>query len=111
MIQTLDIAFSISGTKIVLPFSAVCTVTDKPFDGDVVIEYVPDHKVLEYVDAERFVRDTCLQKLTAEELTQAVYEAVMGALKPAFAKVLVDVKHSEAHQPVQVWKQSGAHAI
>lgn len=111
MIQTLDIAFSISGTKITLPFAAVCTVTDKPFGGHVIIEYVPQSKVLEYVDAERFVLETCSKKLTAEGLVQAVFEAVVASLSPAYVKILVDVTHSKAHQPVQVWKESGNRAV
>ncbi|MFA7302172.1 MAG: hypothetical protein WC030_00270 [Candidatus Paceibacterota bacterium] len=38
MLTTLSIPFTISGTTITLPFSAICTVTDKSFGGEVVIE-------------------------------------------------------------------------
>ncbi len=111
MIRTFDIPFSISGTKITLPFSAVCTVTDKPFGGEIIIEYVPEGRVLEYVDAERFVVETCAKHVTAEELTHTVFGAVTASLKPVYVKVVVDVKHSDAHQPVQVWKEGGSRAI
>ncbi len=111
MIQTLNIPFAISGTKITLPFSAVCTVTDKPFGGEVVVQYVPVGKVLEYVDVEAFVGGVCNSKRTAEELAHVVFTEVESSLKPKQLRVLVDVKHSEAHQPVQVWIESENYAI
>lgn len=47
MIKTIPLNFKISGTTIFLPFKAICSVTDKEFSGEVVIEYVPDKKALE----------------------------------------------------------------
>lgn len=103
MIQIIDLNFQISGTKIFLPFQAICSVTDKVFMGDIVIEYNPTDKALEYVDAEKVVTGFTQVKLTAEELTYKVFTEVKDSIKPKYLKVLIDVKKSEAHQPVQVW--------
>ena len=111
MLKTLPIPFEISGTKITLPFSAICTVTDKRFSGEIVIEYVPKGDVLEYVDVEEFTKKICQNKITAEELVHTVYQEVTSSLRLTFLKVLVDVKQSEAHQPVQVWKEGAKDAI
>lgn len=105
MIESLKIDFTISGTKIFLPFKAICSVTDKEFGGEVVIEYVPRQLVLEYVDAERFVNEVCKKNITAEELANTVFNAVDESIKPSYLKVLVDVVDSKAHQPVKVWRE------
>ncbi|MDP2651030.1 MAG: GTP cyclohydrolase I [bacterium] len=105
MAKALDINFEISGTKIFLPFSAICTVTDKEFSGQVIIEYHPNSRVLEYVDIENFVNHVCQKKVTAEELVDQVYREVESSILPKYLKITTDIKHSDAHQPVQVWKE------
>lgn len=105
MIESWEMPFEISGTRIFLPFQAICTLTDKPFGGQVVIEYTPKTKALEYVDAERYLEGLTQNKVTAEELTDKVFNEVEKSISPQYLKVMVDVNHSEAHQPVQVWKE------
>jgi len=101
--KTLDIDFSISGTKITIPFNAICSVTKKGFEGNIIIEYRPDKKVVEYVDIENAIRDITKNKLTVEELANNVFKEVKIAISPKYLKILVDVQRSDAHQPVQVW--------
>ena len=46
------------------------------------------------------------EKLTAEELVNSVFMEITKTIKPQYLKVVVDVKNSEAHQPVEVWIES-----
>lgn len=103
MIETISLNYKISGTKIFLPFKAICSVTDKEFSGDVVIEYHPKDKALEYVDAERAVNEIAKNKITAEDLANMVYTQVKESIKPEYLKIFIDIKHSDAHRPAQVW--------
>ena len=95
-----------SGTKIFVPFRAMCSVTDKEFSGEVVIEYHPKDKVLEYVDAERVINEISKEKTTAEKLNYDIYSIIKKSINPRFLKVTVDVIHSKAHCPVQLWIES-----
>lgn len=101
--KTIDINFLISGTKITIPFSATCSITNKEFEGNVMIEYHPNKKVIEYVDIEKVIKNIIKKKLTVEELAYSVFEAVKIGISPKYLKILVDVHKSKAHQPVQVW--------
>lgn len=101
--KTIDINFPISGTKIIIPFSAICSVTDKTFKGNIVIEYRPNKKVVEFVDMERVIKDITRNRSTIEELAGKIFEAVKTNISPKYLKILVDVHKSDAHQPVQVW--------
>lgn len=101
--KTIEIDFLVSGTKITIPFNAVCSVTDKTFRGDIVVEYRPDKKVVEYIDMEIAIKAITQNKLTAEELANNVFREVKTSIYPKYLKILVDVRKSEAHQPVQVW--------
>ena len=104
--KIIDLDFSVSGTKITIPFKAICSVSDKLFSGNVIIEYIPFFKVIEYIDCEReIIEMTDEKKLTVEQLTYQVFMAIQKAIDPDYLKILVDVIQSDAHQPVQVWKQ------
>ncbi len=103
MIKTIPLKYKISGTSIFLPFKAICSVTDKEFSGEVIIEYSPNKKALEYVDTEKVVNNITGSKITAEDLTHLVYEQVETSIEPKYIKVTVDVKHSDAHRPVKIW--------
>lgn len=106
MINSIPLPYKISGTKITIPFKAICSVTDKEFGGDIIIEYHPTNMALEYVHAEDVVIDISSKKITAEDLVNQVYQEVNDSIKPTYLKVMADVKHSNAHQPVQVWLES-----
>lgn len=101
--KSIQFNFDITGTKIELPFETVCSVTDREFGGLVIIEYRPRNLALEYVDAEQRLRQLCQTDTTAEELAHQVFQETWSSLNPQTLKVIVDVKHSKAHQPVQVW--------
>lgn len=101
--KTIEIDFPVSGTKITIPFDAVCSISDKAFGGNIVIEYHPDKKVVEYVDVENFIKGITKNKLTVEKLTNNVFREVKTNIHPKYLKILVDVHKSKAHQPVQVW--------
>ncbi|MHA1718035.1 MAG: hypothetical protein ACTSXK_00750 [Promethearchaeota archaeon] len=101
--EKIKIDYKISGTKLEIPFSSVCSIIDKPFDGDIIIEYHPIDFILEYVSFEKFIKDVTKNKSTAEELANIIFQKVKNTIKPRYLKVLVDVKKSEAHQPTEVW--------
>lgn len=42
-------------------------------------------------------------KLTAEELANTVFQTVEESINPKYLKIIVDVKKSKVHRPVQVW--------
>jgi len=102
-VDTISIGFRISGTRIFIPFKAICNVTNKEFSGEIVIEYAPKTKVVEYVDMERVVKEISSKKTTAEKLTHDIFSIVKKSINPKYLKVMVDIKHSRAHCPVQVW--------
>lgn len=105
-VDVISIGFKVSGTRIFIPFKAICSVTDKEFSGEVVIEYTPKSKVVEYVDMEEVVKKISSKKTTAEKLANDIYSIVKKSITPKYLKVTVDVKHSKAHRPVQVWIES-----
>jgi NADPH-dependent 7-cyano-7-deazaguanine reductase QueF len=105
--RTVKLYKTITGTKIFLPFSAICTITNKEFGGEVEIEYSPQKLALEYVDTENVIKIFCKNKMTAEEFAQRIFEEVYTSIAPKHLKVLVNVKHSKAHKPVQVWIEKG----
>lgn len=101
--KTIDINFFISGAKITIPFNAICSITNKAFSGNIIIEYCPSNKVIEYVDMGEVIKEITKNKLTVEELADNVFKEVKIAISPKYLKILVDVQRSHAHQPVQVW--------
>ncbi len=103
MVKSIDINYDVSGAKIFIPFKATCSLTSEEFSGDVIIEYHPTKMVLEYIDIELFIGKITKNKLLTEDLAKLVFDEVSKSIKPKYLKVLVDVKHSEAHKPVQVW--------
>lgn len=105
-VDVISIDFKVSGTSIFIPFKAVCSVTNKEFSGEVVVEYTPKDKAVEFVDMERVINEIASQKTTAEKLANDVYSVVKRSITPKYLKVTVDVKHSNAHRPVQVWVES-----
>lgn len=106
MIDSISLSYKISGTKIIIPFKAICSVTDKEFGGDIIIEYHPINKVLEYVHTEKIINILSKKKTTAENLVNTIYQEVKESISPSYLKVIADVKHSDAHRPVQVWLES-----
>jgi NADPH-dependent 7-cyano-7-deazaguanine reductase QueF len=106
VIKTISLPYKITGTRIIIPFKAICSVTDKEFGGDVIIEYHPSKKALEYVHTEEIIKNLSCGKITAEDLVNSVYQEVMKSIKPNYLKIMVDVKYSKAHKPVQVWLES-----
>lgn len=94
----------ISGTRIIVPFNAICSLTNKKFGGKVIIEYYPIKKMtLEFVDVENQINKYCTNKITVEDLTSWVFYEVQKSISLKSLKVTVDVVKSEAHCPVQVW--------
>ncbi|HAP37441.1 hypothetical protein A2574_01875 [Candidatus Shapirobacteria bacterium RIFOXYD1_FULL_38_32] len=106
MINSIPLPYKISGTKITIPFKAICSVTDKEFGGNLIIEYRPTNKALEYVHAEEVITAISRKKITAEDFVLTIYQEVDNSINPIYLKVIADIKHSDAHQPVQVWLES-----
>jgi len=105
--KTISLDCKISGTKIFLPFKAICSVTNKEFSGEVIIEYHPKKFALEYCDAEAAVHRISKKLTTAEDLANQIFVDIETSIRPKYLKVLIDVKHSDAHRPVQVWIEKG----
>jgi len=103
MIEKIKIDYKISGTKLTIPFSSVCSIIEKPFEGNIIIEYHPKGFILEYTSFETYIKEIVKKKSTAEILANTIFQEVKNVIKPKYLKVLVDVKKSEAHQPTEVW--------
>jgi NADPH-dependent 7-cyano-7-deazaguanine reductase QueF len=101
--KSIDINFPISGTKIIIPFNAICSISNQRFYGNIIIEYHPKKKVIEFMDAEIVIENITKNKLMAEELAYKIFQQVQETINPQYLKILVDVQKSEAHQPVQIW--------
>jgi len=94
----------ISGTRINVPFSAICSLTDKKFGGEVIIEYCPIEKTtLEFVDVQDQINKFCTKKITVENLTSWVFYEVEKSISLKSLKVIINVLKSDAHCLVQVW--------
>lgn len=106
MIKSIPLSYKITGTKINIPFKAICSITNKEFGGEVIIEYHPSNKALEYVHAEKVINHLSGRNITAEDLVHLIYQEVIKSIRPNYLKVMVDVKYSKAHKPVQVWLES-----
>ena len=60
--------------------------------------------VVYYVDVEEKIKNLCSElSVTAEKLTQDIFEQVKSSIAPYYLKVICDVENSKAHRPVQVW--------
>jgi len=81
-VDVVSINFKISGTSIFVPFKAICSVTNKEFSGEVVVEYTPKNKVVEYVDMERIINKVSSQKTTVEKLANDIYLIVERSISP-----------------------------
>ena len=103
MIEKIKIEYKISGTKLTIPFNSICSIINKPFDGNIIVEYHPKDFILEYISFEKFIKDVIKEKSTAEELANKIFKEVRNTIQPKYLKVLIDVKKSEAHQPTEVW--------
>lgn len=60
-------------------------------------------KKLLSADAEKVVNEISSSKITAEDLVHLIYDEVSKSINPKKIKIMVDVKHSDAHRPVKVW--------
>ena len=103
MVKKIKIDYKISGTKMEIPFNSICSIINKPFTGNIIVEYHPKNFILEYVSFENFVKETTKEKSTAEELANKIFQEINTLIKPKYLKVLIDVKKSKEHQPTEVW--------
>jgi len=101
--KTIQLNYKISGIKIEIPFSAVCSIINNDFCGFIVIEYRPDRKILDYVTLEQKISLITKKPTIAEDLAKDIFNEITKAISPKKLKVLVDVRRSSTHQPVQVW--------
>ena len=106
LLETMKINFPISGTRIFIPFKAVCSLSDMEFSGKIIVEYHPKSLVLEYADLENFINKISKKKLTAEDMVNFIFKEVEKSISPKYLKVLIDVEKTKAHKPVQVWRES-----
>ncbi len=106
MVKAIKLNFKISGTKLTIPFKSICSIINKPFIGDIIVEYHPKSKVLEYIDFEKSIKELTSGKTTAEKLANDVFKEVKKSINPNYLKVSVDVKKSKAHEPTIVWVET-----
>lgn len=81
------------------PFSAICSVGNAPFSGEILIVFQPEAKLIEYESFEDWLFTMAVSHLTIEDLAREVFDKVTEALGPVPLKVTV-MARTTVHAPV-----------
>lgn len=97
----------ITKTGFMASFASACPVLDppEPFVGWVIVEFVPDEWLVEYVTFQEWVRRLGLDKgLSLEQMAERVFKAIWDAISPFKLKVrcsATSTAHPEAWAEVE----------
>lgn len=72
-------------------FTAICPFSDWPDFGTITIEYVPDKHCLELKSFKIYIHAFRNIKVFHETVTEIIFEDFLEAVKPAKAKICVDM--------------------
>jgi NADPH-dependent 7-cyano-7-deazaguanine reductase QueF len=97
--STLPNPYGIDQIEYAAPFAAICSVGNAPFSGEVVINYQPDAKLLEFESFEGWLRTIAAERHTIESFGHRVTEALQSTLDAFFIAVKVVAK-TQVHGPV-----------
>lgn len=75
------------------PFVNTCKVTGVRENVNVVVEYVPDGKVIDIVDYRKFFEQEF--NLLIEEIAEVVMNEIWNSAQPKYAKVIVYLEGNE----------------
>jgi NADPH-dependent 7-cyano-7-deazaguanine reductase QueF len=79
-------------------YSAICSIGKAPFSGDVLIEYIPDDKLLELVSVEEWIHGFAKREVVIEELARLIFDEMTRALGDIPRSVTVTAR-TTVHAP------------
>ena len=74
------------------PFSAVCSVTDERFSGEVAVTYRPAASLVEFVSFGEFIKGFDESETTTEAMAREIFDAVKETVQPNALRIEVDVQ-------------------
>jgi len=101
MIDWIPNTYRISSQTVTIPFSAICSITNEPFSGDIMIVIDPNERCLEYCSVDRFVKELYSRVMTHEQVAREVFNEVESALGPRMM-LFVEVRVTSAVHPPAV---------
>lgn len=86
-------------------YSAICSIVEEPFHGQIYIDYYPEKYLIELVSLDTWLHSIAQSKLTVEGLCRLLYDACEAALGDI--RLRVDVyAETTVHAPVRAIIQS-----
>ena len=79
-------------------YSAICSIGKKPFAGEVLLEYIPDDKLLELVSVEEWIQAFAKKRVIIEELARLIFDEMTRALGDIPRSVTVTAR-TTVHAP------------
>lgn len=79
-------------------FSAICSVTDDRFSGEVIVTYRPGAVLIEYVSFGDYIKDFDEAETTTEAMAREIFDAIKETAQPLALRVEVDVQ-TASHIP------------
>ena len=96
--DTLPNAHGITEIALRSPFSAVCSVTDERFAGEVIVTYRPGATLIEFVSFGEYIRGFDEAETSAEELTREIFDTVKETVQPLALRTEIDIQ-TASHIP------------
>ncbi len=96
--DTLPNVHGISEVALRSPFSALCSVTNDRFSGEIIVTYRPGASLIEFVSFGEYIKDFDESETTTEALAREIFDTVKETVQPLTLRVEVDVQ-TAAHIP------------
>lgn len=96
--DTLPNVHGISEVALRSPFSAVCSVTDERFAGEVILTYKPGASLVEFVSFGEYIKEFDEAETTTEAMAREIFDTVKEILQPNGLRVEIDVQNA-SHIP------------
>ena len=87
-------------------FSAICSIGDRPFYGNVQIDYEPTEVILELVSVERFIGNFAMKRVTIEDVARLVFDELCRVLGDIPIRVIVSA-WTTVHAPTKASIKQG----
>jgi len=82
-------------------FSAMCSVSNTPFYGEIVIEYYPAYRLLEFISFEQWLHEQATTITTVEGICRLVFDKLVEVLGEVPIRVTIHAR-TTVHGPASV---------
>lgn len=96
--DTLPNTHGITEVALRSPFSAICSVSDERFAGEIIVTYRPGANLIEFVSFGEYIREFDEAETTTEALAREIFDAVKETAMPSSLRVEIDVQNA-SHIP------------